>query len=205
MRIKLQDLAGILILAVSQFLAQAANAYCVENYTNEKLNAVQLIVDGEWINKGMWTNVPSAAVPGDVARAWFKNNPNVPKGDPNAKPVPGTACCNWKEKDCNPSKRQNAMLEMEITVLGGGKNNLTCGKMNDKDFMAVRFPAGGRVLIVPNEKFKSNAAPATNNPKYLALVMNVEDVHIMTYPCPGAPRRATWQDLIPDWSDVVAG
>ena len=205
MNIKLKGLVTALVLIAGQFFAQTSQAYCIENYSDIKLNVVQLIPNGEIVNKGMWTNVSPASVPGAVARAWFKNNPNVPKGDANAAPVPGTACCNWKNKDCNPSKRQNTILEAEIFVMGGGQNNMACGKVNDQDNMAVRFPAGGRVLVENNPKFNPNQYPTTKNPRYIVKVLNVEDVHIMTYPCPGAPRRATWQDLIPDWSDVVAG
>lgn len=211
MSINMRGLLAGLAMVAGHWAAPAAHAFCIENYTTEKLSVVELIEDKDakaknfWIKKGMWTDVTSVAVPGDVARSWFKNNPNVPKGNPNAQPVPGTACCHWSNEDCNPSKRQHAFLHTQITVLGGGQNNLFCGQAVEGDYMAVKFVAGGRVQIWANPKFNANAGPSAKNPKYLAYVLNVEDVHIKTYPCPGAPRGATWMDLIPDWSDVVAG
>lgn len=187
--------------------AGAAHAFCVENYTTARVDAVQL-----YHLSGMSKQISVMSRPGELAAL---NGIKVPGYNPNAAPVPGRECCNWKEKSCNKAGKQDSTVSFIINIMvkrgtnigigSVGDERYQCGQIDGNDNMAVPMEAGGRIAVSPNDKFNAGKQPSASNPKFLALVFDVADRHVKTYPCPGAPRKASWSDLIPDWSDVIAG
>lgn len=182
----------------------AAHAFCVYNDTTNRVDVVQLY---HW--HGMSKQVSAATRPGGFVEKMSKLMPNY---DPNAAPVPGSACCSWQNKDCNESGKQDAVLSMQVYVtvksgnaVGYGREGYLCGQIDGNDNMGVPFYAGGHMVVSHNTNFKPNKPVAANNPKNVVYVYDPAGRHVKTYPCPGAPRKATWSDLIPDWSDVIAG
>ncbi len=204
MRGKFRTLLATLLL-VAGAAVQEANAFCVYNATESRLMVNQL-----YRTKGMRKDMSGMQKPGHLAQQWNKNIPV----DPNAKAEPTKACCNVTNTDCSGGSKSSAVsLMLRVQVKQGtniglgttGGEGYTCGQLDDRENMAVKFTAGGWVVAEPNPKFNSSKEPASNNPKFLIKVFNGEGGHMKTFPCPGAPRNATWGDLIPDWSDVIAG
>ncbi len=184
--------------------AGSAQAFCVYNATTNRVDVVQLY---HW--KGMSTQISMATRPGEFLAKLGKAPPGY---DPNAAPVPGSACCNWQNKECNKSGKQDALLSMQVyvqvkpgNVVGVGREAYLCGQVDSNDNMSVPFLAGGHMVVSHNAAFKPNKPVGASNPKAVVYVYDPAGQHIKTYPCPGAPRKATWSDLIPDWSDVIAG
>jgi hypothetical protein len=187
----------------------AAQAFCVENHTPYRVDVVELYPN----SSGMSKQISAAAVPGSFLVQTGKAPP--PGYNPNAQPVPGRECCNWQNKECNAGGKPDSVVGMQVYVqvkagtnigLGpvGGESYL-CGQMDDNGTMMVPFHAGGHIAVSNNSRFNSNKPVATSNPKAIVLVYDPTGRHFKTYPCPGAVRKATWTDLIPDWSDVIAG
>lgn len=187
-------------------IPKEAQAFCVYNATESRLMINQL-----YRVKGISKDISAMQTPGEFAKAL--NIKGVPI-NPNAKPEPTSACCHWENRDCSGGSQSSAVhlmlrvVEKQGTNIGIGRTGgegYFCGKVDEQDNMGVSLTAGGWVQVEPNPGFKTNKDPAANNPKYIVKVFSTSGRHMMTYPCPGAPRKATWNDLIPDWSDVIAG
>jgi hypothetical protein len=200
----------VLMSLLALFLSWTGGAYafCVENYTTYRVDVVELYPNSSGMNK----QISALSRPGEFLASLGKK---VPGYDPNAQPVPGRECCNWQNKECNAGGKQDSVVGMQVyvqvkaganIVVGrtGGESYL-CGQMDDNGNMMVPFHAGGHIAISNNDRFNPAKQIGTNNPKAIVLVYDPTGRHFKTYPCPGAVRKATWSDLIPDWSDVIAG
>lgn len=202
---KFRFLMGALLLA-SGWLVGQAQAFCVYNATDSRLAINQM-----YRTKGLVKDISAMQKQGAVAEAWKIQGVPV---NPNAKTEPTSACCHWKNPDCSGGSQASAVhlmlrvVEKQGTNIGIGRTGGEfhfCGQVDDQDNMAVSLTAGGWVQVEPNPTFNASKNAAANNPKYIAKVFSTKGQHMKTYPCPGAPRKATWGDLIPDWSDVIAG
>lgn len=195
---------GIVVLGLS--IAKDALAFCVYNATESRLMINQM-----YRAKGMTKDISAMTKEGQAITGLGVKGVPV---NPNAKTKPTSACCHWSNQECSGGFESAAVhlmlrvVEKQGVNFGigrtGGEGHF-CGQVDDKDNIAVSLTAGGWVQVEPNPSFKSNKNPAANNPKYIVKVFSTGGQHMKTYPCPGAERKATWGDLIPDWSDVIAG
>lgn len=195
-RASLKALLATLVL-ITFAAAKDAYAFCVYNATSTPLNVMQL-----YHIKGFEAKMPAKQKRGAVATAWKIPVPGI---DQNAPEVPTSACCNWQTKDCNKTGKQYGTLSLQLTPMVKSERYPQCGQVDENDNVALPVQAGGWVILDPNPKYDPKKGASASNPLYQAKVFSVDGVHTKTYPCPFAPRNATWSDLIPDWSDVIAG
>jgi hypothetical protein len=76
------------------------------------------------------------------------------------KVAPGTsACCEFKNLDCNPNGRQNSLVGLEVVVDGDAP--LKCGPVGTPEKgRQVKLSGDGTMRVVPNPKMdKGSTAP----------------------------------------------
>jgi hypothetical protein len=221
-------------LLIAALLSQSASAFCIYNEALSPVIASQNGVIG-----GLSTTIPAMSAPGEVLRQLTALDPSKLGLPSTTKPVAGSACCNWENKQCNPtgnkSTKLSSLLRVQVktgTNIGVGRTGgegYTCGATDRQGNISVEHQAAGWVIIEPNPKFKKDKDVSWRNPPFIAKVYSnlveqnlpgMTDAqralglnftttstprHVKTYPCPAAVPGATWSDLIPDWSDVIAG
>lgn len=123
------------------------------------------------------------------------------------------SCCNYKEKSCNPTGKQDALLDHQLRIAhpGSGKGyvaapttNLSAGAWIDcapprersgltdrTNFFTAKIQAGGYVKFFNNPAFKKNEYISPDNPPYTANVFATDHKPLATYTC---PNKDNWTD-----------
>ncbi len=215
MKTRLALLLAAPTLLATSLMSQSANAFCIYNTTASPLLAQQTALIGKQFRhgwSGMTTTLPAAIAPLALGQSVRQQ-----AGLPSPKSAPSKVCCNWQEKSCNPEgfKATTLYTQLRVKVTAGtsiglgrvGGEGYNCGQQDAQGNETVPHEAGGWVTVEPSPKFDKTKEPSSRNPPYIAKVFteNATPNHTKTFPCPAAPRSATWSDLIPDWSDVIAG
>ncbi|MBW4444507.1 MAG: hypothetical protein KME10_25525 [Plectolyngbya sp. WJT66-NPBG17] len=103
------------------------------------------------------------------------------------------SCCNWRNKDCNPSKARGRMLDVAaIRVILKERltyaDSVTCGV---ETYSAVhgsnieaKIQAGGYWTIDKNPSFDSKQKYGSDNPPYLVKSWSYDNKVLATYLCP---------------------
>jgi hypothetical protein len=125
---------------------------------------------------------------------------HTPKGMIKTIDAGKNSCCNWKNKDCNPSKQRDKMLDVyqirvELTKPkwgGGFARSYTCGLGTAKVLgeqvynpqAKSQIQAGGYWTVDANPGFVSTKKVDNENPPYIVKSWSYDNKVLNTYPCP---------------------
>ncbi|MBD2075150.1 hypothetical protein H6F86_14850 [Phormidium sp. FACHB-592] len=109
-------------------------------------------------------------------------------------PVNNSSCCNWKNKDCNPTKKQNGILDAEVRIefprdahYCGNPRKDMLGR-SEPNYPRVKMQGGGYLTVVNNPAYKG-APPKTywdvkiGDSGYLVQSWTYDHKLLDTYPC----------------------
>lgn len=118
------------------------------------------------------------------------------------------ACCNWKEKDCNPSKKQNATLK---AILGAGDDSKkhssyakgeNCGVFKQGDGASLKHEAGGYLVIENYSKYDAKKDKDSKNPTYFVTSYSADHAVKARYTCPPTYEKMGVKDFLPGVGDI---
>ena len=118
------------------------------------------------------------------------------------------ACCNWKEKDCNPSKKQNATLKAKLGAGDDSKKNSSyakgeeCGVFKQGDGASLKHEAGGYLVIENYKQYDAKKNKDNKNPTYYVTSHSADHTVKARYTCPPMAEKMSAKDFLPGVGDI---
>lgn len=117
-----------------------------------------------------------------------------------ARIAPGKdSCCNWKNKDCNKSKKQTATLS--ATLIARYSTSFSrydgdwCGIFVQGEGASLEHQAGG-YLVVQNGRHNKSKPASTDNPTYIVTSYSHDHKLLDSYTCPPSYKKLSPGDVL---------
>ena len=116
-------------------------------------------------------------------------------------------CCNWENKDCNPKKKQNQILEATVLTDYATKlssySGIRCGIFYQGEGAKIKHEAGGTIAISNYAQYDGTKASSYTNPKHYVISNTHEGKLMGRYVCPPLDKKPTGAEFLPGVGDLV--